>query len=127
MKFLIAILLSFQPILVFAECNPRTGIVRLDSERLQYNNDCHKEFGLTRKNLSDAEGEIVQLRKTIELKDLMIEKSDEQVDLWMKESIEQNKRLNNIKNASEKNKWLWFGLGVLATGAAVYGAGQLSK
>lgn len=126
MKVLLALVIFVHPYFAFAECNFKTDIVRIDSNTLKYSNDCHKEFGLTRQNLKYAEEEIVELRKNIALKDLVIQKTEEQVDLWKAESIEQNIRLNNVEAAAEKNKWLWFAIGVVATGAAVYTAGQLN-
>jgi len=39
----------------------------------------------------------------------------------------QNQRLLKQEQTSQTMQYVWFGLGILATGAAVYGAGALSR
>jgi len=62
-------------------------------------------------------------KKSIDLKDLSIKIRKEQVDMLM----EQNDKLIKQKEASEYEKYLWFGLGIFIMGGAVWGAGQLRK
>lgn len=64
----------------------------------------------TERNRSERLGQIIQLK-------------DEEIELYNK----QNTRLLNAKDRSDTMQYIWFGLGVLATGAAVYGAGALSR
>lgn len=107
-----------------AECDWSTGIKKTDAGYL-YNSECHGKVGVLVKDLEDREKEVISLRKTIELKDLIIVKADERTILWRNESYEQFDRLQKQSAASDYNKTLWFVLGIVVTSAAVYGAGQL--
>lgn len=124
MKILLCLLLAFNPILVFADCDFKTGIEKQETGYL-YTTDCHKRVGKMVKDLEDSETEIKALRKNIELKDLALVKSDKQVMLWREETYEQHERLLKIHNASDREKWIWFALGVVVMGGATYAAGQL--
>lgn len=53
----------------------------------------------------------------------VIELKDEEIELYNK----QNQRLMKVNDRSDTMNIMWFGLGVLATGLAVYGAGALSR
>lgn len=53
----------------------------------------------------------------------IIELKDEEIELYQK----QNTRLLKANDRSDTMQYIWFGLGVLATGMAVYGAGALSR
>lgn len=53
----------------------------------------------------------------------IVELKDEEIELYNK----QNQRLMKVNDRSDTMNMLWFGLGVLATGLAVYGAGALSR
>lgn len=64
----------------------------------------------TEKHRSERLGQIVQLK-------------DEEIELYQT----QNNRLLKAKDRSDTMNYIWFGLGVLATGMAVYGAGALSR
>jgi hypothetical protein len=64
----------------------------------------------TEKNRSERLGQIIQLK-------------DEEIELYHK----QNERLVKANGRSDTMQYIWFGLGVLATGMAVYGAGALSR
>lgn len=66
--------------------------------------------------LSAAEERHVLSEQIIKLKDFEIE-------LFRK----QNQRLVKASETTEAMKIIYFGLGILATGAAVYGAGALSR
>lgn len=48
---------------------------------------------------------------------------DSEIELYRK----QNVRLQRLEDSSSKMNYIWFGLGILATGVAVYGAGGLSR
>ena len=68
---------------------------------------------------------MLRLYKGLELKDLALTKADERVMLWRNESYEQYERLQKEIERSKKNDMIWFALGIVVTGAAVWGAGQL--
>lgn len=64
----------------------------------------------TERNRTDRLGQIIKLK-------------DEEIELYNK----QNTRLLKANDRSDTLNYIWFGLGILATGAAVYGAGALSR
>lgn len=64
----------------------------------------------TERNRSQRLGQIIELK-------------DEEIELYQK----QNTRLLKANDRSDTLNYVWFGLGILATGLAVYGAGALSR
>lgn len=90
-----------------------------------YTKGCHVEVGKTFKKLDLKEKQVDKLEEVIELKDLAIVKGHERIDLWMNTSFKLEDRVNTIDRLKERNKWLYFGLGIVVTGFAVWGAGQL--
>jgi len=66
---------------------------------------------------------IESLSKQLQLSETRIELKDEQIELYRAQNI----RLVRANNSSNTMQYIWFGLGILVTGAAVYGAGALSK
>lgn len=119
----ILISLCFFTNTVFA-CNFNTDIKKQDGLYL-YTVSCHKEVGKMYMDNKDLLKENEQLEKAYKNLKEDIRLSDKQMRLWRDETYEQHKRLMNVKNASDNEKWLWFGIGVLVMGGAVYGAGQL--
>lgn len=108
----------------FAECKWATGIKKTEGGYL-YSDECHGRVGLLVKDMDDLNKEVESLRKTIDLKNLALDKADERVMLWRKESYEQFQYLQAQQELARKNETLWFVLGIVVTGAAVWGAGQL--
>lgn len=108
----------------FAECQWSTDIKKIDTGYL-YTDSCHAKVGVTLKDNDDYKIEVKELRKTIEFKDLALKKADERTEEWMKATYKLEERVDKIESAANKTKWLYFILGVVATSAAVYGAGQL--
>ena len=74
------------------------------------------ESDKTSLKLESADSKVAGLGQIISLKDTEIE-------LYRK----QNQDLLKAEKTSESMRYIWFGLGVLATGMAVYGAGALAK
>lgn len=64
----------------------------------------------TEKNRSNRLGQIIELK-------------DEEIELYQK----QNQRLLRSNDRNDTLNYVWFGLGILATGLAVYGAGMLAR
>ncbi len=126
MKKLVSLVLALSMLssTAFAECKWATGVTKIEGGYF-YSNECHGRVGMLVKDLEDRETEVAALRKTIELKDLVITKADERTILWRNESYEQFDRLQKQASLSRKNETLWFILGIVVTSAAVYGAGQL--
>lgn len=48
-------------------------------------------------------------------------------DQEIEQYANQNQRLEKVNNRSDTLNYVWFGLGILATGMAVYGAGALKQ
>lgn len=90
-----------------------------------YSESCHARVGLTLRDNDDLNIQVTALRKSMELKDLALDKADQRTILWRNESYEQFDRLNKQASMNEYQKTLWFILGIVVTSAAVYGAGQL--
>lgn len=79
-----------------------------------------------RKELVDKDILSVQLSAAEErhiLSEQIIKLKDFEIELFRK----QNQRLVKASETNETMKIIYFGLGILATGAAVYGAGALSR
>ena len=79
----------------------RQELIELDQKRLLLETEQHRTQRL---------GVIISLK-------------DEEIELYNK----QNERLLKANKQSDTLQYIWFGLGVLATGLAVYGAGSLAR
>lgn len=126
MKRIIALVLSISLFgtSALADCEWSTGIKQVEGGYL-YSNDCHGRVGVLVKDLEDRESEVKALREGLRLKDLALDVADKRTMLWREESYEQFDRLQKQIESSKKNDTLWFVLGIVVTGAAVWGAGQL--
>jgi hypothetical protein len=79
----------------------RSSLLEADKTKLQYETEKHRSSRL---------GQILTLK-------------DEEIELYAK----QNQRLLKANERSDTLNYVWFGLGILATGLAVYGAGSLAR
>ena len=87
----------------------------------------------TEEHATTIRTELLELDKTkvrlesrdeqLKLHRTMLDLKSSEVELYRK----QNERLEKTNNTSNTMNYIWFGLGVFVTGAAVYGAGSLSK
>ena len=107
-----------------ADCKWAEGTKKVEGGYL-YTPECHGRVGILVKDLDDRAVEVEALRKTIELKDLTIQKADERTQLWRDTTFKVEDRLTKIENAADTNKWVYFGLGVLSVFAAGYAAKQV--
>lgn len=126
-KISLLVLLSFISNVALADCDWSTGVTKLPDGSFKYSAECHIKVGETVRDLDIAKNQIVDYKKAIELKDLALQKSDERVNLWMDTSYKLQDRMAAIDSIQSKNNWLHFGLGVVFTGLAVWGAGQLRR
>ena len=103
---------------VFIEKNqpaPFSGILFSEQEAKQI-----------RRDLLEADKTILQLQSSNSKSETLlqiIELKTEEIELYRA----QNNRLIKSEQTSETMRYVWFGLGVLATGMAVYGAGALAR
>lgn len=109
-----------------ADCDFKTGITEKDGSYL-YTKECHIKVGEMKRDLGIANEQVKKLNLSLNLKDEALRRANERADLWMDTSYKLEKRVETMDNLYQRNKWLYFGLGVLATSAAVYAAGQLGK
>jgi len=113
--------------LAFAECDFSTGIKSLPDGTYSYSAECHKRVGKMVLDLKDREEEVAKLNKTIELKDLALSTQEKRAEMWMGTSLKLEDRVNALDKSNSTTQWLFFGLGVLTMGAAVYGASRLVR
>ena len=128
MKKLLSVILAISLFsnVAMADCDFSTGVVKQADGSFLYTKDCHIAVGKMKQDLDVANKQVDLLNKAIELKDLAMSKSTERLNLWMDTSYKLEDRMNKIDQLERKNQWLFFGLGVVTTAAAVWGAGQLA-
>lgn len=105
----------------YASCNWASDIAKNTDGTYTYSKACHLEVGSSLEELDLRKKQVIELNKTIELKDLAIKYSDERVQLWMESSLKMNDRLNQYEAVRGNSQWLYFGLGALT----VIGAGLI--
>lgn len=126
-KFVAIALIASIPLQAMADCDFSTGIEKLPDGRFAYSSECHKKVGKMVADEKDRQEQLAQ--KEIQLKDLGVQ-LDAQVksrQLWMDTSMKLEDRVNQMETMKSTNQWLYFGIGVLTTGLAVWGAGQLRR
>lgn len=125
----IAILLigTSLPLRAMADCNWATDIKKNPDGSRTYTEECHIVVGKNIKELELRREQVEALNQTIQLKDLAILKLEQRNEIWMNTSIKMNDSLNSYERLRSTNYALYFGLGVVATSLAVWGAGQLAN
>jgi hypothetical protein len=113
------------PLKSFAACDFAKDIKENQDGSYTYTRDCHIEVGKRVKKLILVEEQIVELEKTIELKDLALVKQKERADMWMNTSFTLNDKLQKYDAAASTDKTLHFIIGVGVTVLSVWAAGQL--
>ncbi len=124
-SFLTFVFMAFTPFVALADCNFATDIKAMPDGSYSYSRDCHVEVGKRVKKLVIVEQQVVELEKTIELKDLALSKETERASLWMDTSYKLQDKLMSYQSASKASDRLYFITGVLVTVASVWAAGQL--
>lgn len=131
--------LFLNPTVGLAACNWKD--IKKANNGYLYPDECHRAVGIIKETNGLREKEIVQLKdqvedleasklkltKSIELKDLALDKADMQVMRWREESYRQHERLLKHDRLSRQNTWIYIGLGFLAASVSVYAAGQLNR
>lgn len=107
----------------FASCDFST--VERQGNKFIYSAECHKKVYKLIQEAKKREEQVEELNKTIKLKDLAIDTHMDRAEKWRKTSYELEDRVITMQKIKKYNDWLYFGLGFLAAGLAVYGAGQL--
>lgn len=109
----------------FANCD-FSKIKKLDDNYL-YSKELHICVGELKRDLSISKSQNEKLLQAIVLKDLVIDKTESRANLWEKTSSQLENRINSIDNARQKDRYLYFGLGVLSVLGASYVASQLLR
>jgi hypothetical protein len=109
----------------FGSCNWGTDIIKNSDGSYTYSRSCHLEVGISLEELDLRRKQVVELNKTIELKDLALKYSEERTHLWLDTSLKMNDRLNQYEASRSNQGWVYFGLGVAATVLSVWAAGQI--
>lgn len=125
LKHIILFALMFQALDSFSACNFST--IQKTEQGYLYSKECHIEVGRLVKSEPLYKVEITSLRKTIELKDLRINKEVARAEMWRKTAIDVEKSYNMRKNMSDIQKYLYMGLGVIVSGGAIYAGSKISK
>jgi hypothetical protein len=94
---------------------PFSGILFSESKAKEIRSDL-LEADKVKLQLQSSEFKYSNMQRIVELK-------DEEIKLYQV----QNERLIQASNTNEISNYVWFGLGVLATGLSVFAAGSLAK
>lgn len=103
---------------IFIEKNqpaPYSGVLFSERKATEIRSDL-LESDKTKIKLESSFEKISTLSQIIELK-------NDEIDLYRT----QNQKLIQQENTNKSMQYIWFGLGILATGAAIYGAQGLRK
>lgn len=121
------VVLTLLPFQALADCEIKSGISELPNGNYEYTKAAHICVGETVRDLKISLGQNIKLSEALGLKDLALYKANERAEIWMNMSYKLETRIETMDSMYQKQKWLYFGLGILATSAAIYGAGQLSR
>lgn len=108
-----------------ADCNFTTGITSLPNGNYEYVKPCHIKVGEIKRDLGIANTQNEMLIEAVKLKDLALTKANERAGLWMDTSFKLEARVETMDKIYNRNKIIYFGLGVLATGLAIYAVDQI--
>ena len=109
----------------YAECVWNRDVKEAGDGNYIYTRECHVQVGKNNKELEIRKVQVDELNKAIDLKDLALVKQEERVHLWMDSTLKMNDKIQSYESFRVSNQALYFGLGIIFTGFAVWGAGQL--
>jgi hypothetical protein len=108
--------------------------IKKENGKYTYTSSCHAKVGVLIKEndnfklaLSERKKQVEKLDKSLELKDLALQKADKRVMNWREESYNQHQRLIKQQKLSRYNEYFYFGGGVFFTALSVWAAGKLNK
>lgn len=110
----------------FATCNPK-DIKEQPNGTYVYPVDCHVDYGRLRQNEEARKKQVEHLKESIKLKDLALDYSNRRIETWQNATYKVEDRLIRLEKNNSKMNWVYFGLGVIVMGGAVWGAGQLRR
>jgi hypothetical protein len=129
MKKLISLILALSLFssIALADCDFETGVTSLPDGGFRYSKECNLRVGQLFQDNKTKTVQIADLTKALSLKDLALKASDERAQMWMNSSIKLENNVSKIDDLQKKNEILYFAMGVVFTGAAVWGASQLVR
>ena len=92
-----------------------------------YSKDCHLAVGTLVKNEKIQAERIDLLNKSLELKDLALDKADQRINNWRTEAYNQNEKILDIQRKTKYNDYIVFGLGIVTAIATGYVFNQATK
>jgi hypothetical protein len=125
--FLLTFVFLFNSSFSFAQCDWAEGVKKSPDGSFSYSKGCHLQVGVSLEELDLRRKQVQELTKSVELKDLALNYSEQRTQLWMDSSLKMNDRLNQYESARSSAPWIYFGVGVVATVLSVWAAGQLRK
>jgi hypothetical protein len=123
-SLLVIVSLLFSQI-AYADCDFKTGIASGPNKTFIYSEACHQKVGALVQDNQVKTEQVAELNKAVTLKDLALKDSDKRATDWMNTSGTLEKRVQEVDKLESTNKFLYFGLGVLTTFLAAYGAAKL--
>lgn len=112
--------------LAFGDCD-WSKIKKLPNGDYAYNPLLNICVGKLVQDSQVKEQQVQDLNKAITLKDLAIKDSDARTVLWQKSSNDELDRVQKMESDQKIDSWLYFGLGILTTSLAIWGATQIIK
>ncbi len=119
---LITITFVANPVLA---CNWSEDVSKNSDGSYNYTKECHIKVGEVVETNEIQKKQIENFNQIIDHKDNVIDLHRKRVKNWKETSKELEEHVNMLQATKGADDWVWFGLGVLATSAAVYGAGHL--
>ena len=110
---------------VMADCD-WSKIEKKDNVYL-YTPELHKCVGALVEKEKLYKQETEALNKSLELKDLAIKKVEDRSEMWREKTFILEDKYNQQQKYKDYRDWVFFGVGVLATGMSVWLAGQVYK
>ena len=111
----------------FADCDFSKGVTANPDGTRTYTKECHIAVGNLVQDNAVKTQQVQDLNQAITLKDLAITKSDQRAQNWMDTSLKLEENVQKMDSLKKENEWIYFALGVLATGMAGIAAAQLSR
>jgi hypothetical protein len=124
MRFILLLIFLFSFSLM-ADC--KWSNIQKTNDGYLYPVECHAEVGKIIKQNEMHKEEIKNLRKAIELKDLVINQYDARIMLWRDTSYKLEDRLMKQHKYSSYQNWAYFIGGVGLTVLSAWAMGQVSK
>lgn len=102
-------------------CQFKRGVDIIKTEKgYEYSSECHTEVGKILKAKKLREEQVSELSKSIQLKDLAIDRHQKRAVLWQNTAFKLEDRIHTMSKFKSFSNWIYFGLGIITAGGAVY-------